>query len=352
MKDLQKLSVLTFSRNDIKSITGLVKEVYEIADEIVLVDSSDRKERLKLLREKKRLKLGKLRIFYAIPLGLVELYRPYGLSKCRNDWVLYLDSDERLNEEFKRDIRQIISKTEYDAFAIKRYEYVGEGGRDQFFTWNTRLYKKDKVLYRGIVHEQPIVNGRTGTLQEGKYYMENRKEYHNPLTGYEFDRMLPINRMSYGDYNRVLVEHLVKMTAPGENEETFGARALMALLLAYERIAMKKQEEELSGFDYFVYNFTKSFFIAVRKGDLKAAFTMLPGVLKSNTDRVREQRSSPHSEEDFEISKIVTRQGMVSFLGLDKPETIENLNRKYKDGKLKGADLLMHLLRERYEQSR
>lgn len=351
MKDLRKLSVMTFSRNDVKSVLGLVKEVYEIADEIVLIDSSDRKERRELEAEKKRLKLEKLRIFYAIPLGLVELYRPYGLSKCRNEWVLYLDSDERLSKDLRKDMREIISGTEYDALAIKRYEYVSDAGENNLFTWNTRLYKKDKVLYKGIIHEQPVVKGRLGTLAQEKYYIENRKEYHNFLTSYEYFRLLQIERMSYNDYNKVMVESLVKVTSPESmGKETFGTRALEALMLGYEKITMKKPDEELSNFDYFMYNFTKSFVIIVKKGDFKSLLTLLPNELKVMGDRIKKWKSAPDSKEVFEISQISYKQGIISFLNLDKEETIDELNRRYKDKKLKGADLLMRLLKEKYKQ--
>lgn len=348
---MKKLSVLTFSRNDIKSVLGLVKEVYEIADEIVLVDSSDRRERNELARAKRQLKLDKLRVFYAIPLGLVELYRPYGLAKCRNEWILYLDSDERLSENLRNDVEKIINTTKYDALTLKRFEYVERGKQNKLFTWNVRLYKKDKVLYKGIIHEQPIVKGKLGALVGEKYYMENRKEYHNFLTSYEYYRLLPIERMSYKNYNDVMVENFVKMTHPeNTGKETSGTKVLRTLIIGYEKITMKKPEEELSNFDYFMYNFTKSFFIAVKKGDFRSLFTLLPDELKVIGNSMKRWKNAPDSKEVFDISQIIYKQGIISFLNLDKEKTIERLNRKYKDKMLRGADLLMYLLKERYKQ--
>lgn len=91
---MQKLSVLIFSKNDAHKAIGLIEDIYGIADEIVLVDSSESAQRNTILNAKRRNKLGKLRVFYAVALGYPDPLRMYALSKCKNEWVLLIDTDE------------------------------------------------------------------------------------------------------------------------------------------------------------------------------------------------------------------------------------------------------------------
>ena len=154
-----KLSVLIFSRNDIKEALELIEDVYGIADDIVLVDSSDNNLHKRLLSSRAKLGLRKLRIFYTIPIGYPDPLRMYALKKCRYEWVLLLDTDERLSGRGKEDVKELISNTDASAFAIKRYEEFSGKAPGAFFTWQQRLFRKTDVRFRGIVHERPEVNG-------------------------------------------------------------------------------------------------------------------------------------------------------------------------------------------------
>lgn len=346
---MEKLSVLMFSRNDVGSVINLVKDVYSIADEIVLVDSSDRKERNQLYKEKARLGLSKLRIFYAVPLGIVEAYREYGLKLCKNSWILYLDTDEALSRDLKRDIKKIISTTKYDAFTIKRYEYVEKGELTSLYTWNTKLYRRGKARYRGIIHEQPVIRGKVGRLED-KYYIENRVEYHNFLTGYEYNKLYKLERLSYKEYNKLLLEQVGKVLSPDKRVgKTEPGRLLKGLLTAYEKMTFRDPEEELSDFDYFAYRTIKYFVFYAKQRDIRGILRLLPEGLDDNA-RIKGWKSEPDGKEMFEIAKIVYKAGIIDFLGLDKEEKMMELNRKYKDRKIKGADLLISLLKEKYEQ--
>jgi hypothetical protein len=85
--------------------------------------------------------------FRLAPLGLAEAYRAYALSKVCSEWVLMLDSDERINERLKADLKKLI---ESDADALKILRVIRH---DQFSTdpaliqitgYKTRLFKKTK----------------------------------------------------------------------------------------------------------------------------------------------------------------------------------------------------------------
>src|SRR5579872_6812702 len=123
---MNKLSLLIFSRNDVEAAVNLASSMYNIADEIVMIDSSDAKNRKFLHDQATRLQMTKLKIHYAIALGYPDPLRMWALKKCKGDWVLLLDTDENPSKKLRDDIKSIISNSGADALNIKRYEEVSD----------------------------------------------------------------------------------------------------------------------------------------------------------------------------------------------------------------------------------
>ncbi|MCL5413429.1 MAG: hypothetical protein M1569_03435 [Candidatus Marsarchaeota archaeon] len=345
----EKLSVLIFSRNDVKDALALIRDMYGIADEIVLVDSSDRKLHLGLLASKKRLGLAKLRIFYTVPLGYPDPLRMYALKKCRNRWVLLLDTDEELSDYGKLNIKERISKTRASAFAIRRYEnYTGRpvGG---FFTWQVRLFRKDRVGFRGIVHEQPAVNGDTERLPKDFYIGHLASLKGRSST--EYSKMEIFDRMSYGVARERLMDYFNKVMIPehGNIRDTLLGRFLDRWQRVYRDLVGRNDGDELSRFDYLVFFALVDTGYRIRDGHILGILDIYAGRSKY-IDRIISAGGSG-SGEIFEISKIINIVGITKYLGLGSERTIERLNRKYA-GAAGGTDLLIGLLKKRYERGR
>lgn len=127
------------------------------ADDIVVLDSgsSDRTE--EIARD-----FG-CRVF-------VEEWKGYGpqknsaVAKCRSEWVLVIDADERIPEETKNEIIKIVNHPESaDAYSFPRKNFfhgkwIKHGG-----WWpdrTTRLFKKSKgKVEDSLVHESVKVSG-------------------------------------------------------------------------------------------------------------------------------------------------------------------------------------------------
>jgi hypothetical protein len=100
----------------------------------------------------------------------------FALSKAGYDWILYLDYDELLGRKLKNDIRELVARAErehYAALSIMRIDY-GPRCRQlvfgPFYNRQIRVYNKSRVLYRGVVHELPMVFGNVLELPE-EYYI-------------------------------------------------------------------------------------------------------------------------------------------------------------------------------------
>ena len=192
----QRLSVLIFSRNDVGDALSLIRDVYSTADDIVLVDSSDEIRHKKLIAYKNSHRLDKLRIYYVIATGYPDPIRMYALKKCRYEWVLLIDTDERLSSYAKEHIKELIASTDASAFAMKRYENYTVKSRGSFFTWQLRLFRKSDVKFRGILHEQPSVNGLVEKPAE-EFYIGHIASMRGRSSG-DYSRMAIFDRMSYG----------------------------------------------------------------------------------------------------------------------------------------------------------
>lgn len=354
---MQKLSILTFSRNHIERTFSLIEDLYEIADDIVLMDSSDKEDREKLYAAKRKNKWNKLKIYYSVPLGFMELYRPFGLRKCRNDWVLYICADERISGELKSDIIGMINTTKCVAFNFNRYENTGDRSRSAFFTFQMMLIRKSKVKYKGVVDERPEVDGEVCIPDSSKYYVRHiTKLMHHETNDYYAteNKFKEYECMSYSDLNKRIIENIARARGkdPREMERNASGRAILLLMCLYERLRSKSPEREISPFDYAAYYLWRDIGYHVKSRrmiSIPLAFTNFINAVKMRSRLI----SMPDHDVAFGISRIMNGKGPVRFLGLDKESVLRKLNRRYKDNKegLAGISLYSHLLEEKYRQT-
>lgn len=337
----QKLSVLIFSRNEAEKAVALAKYTYGIADEIILVDSSDVKNSAILAKMKKDQHLSKIRIYYAVAFGYPDPFRMYALSKCKYDWVLLIDTDERLSEPLLKDIKNIVGSTKHSGFTIKRYEEVRDGRLPKLFTWQTRLFRRSRTTFKGNLHEQPMISGGIGRL-DGPYYMTHNLELmqHTRRQNREYREMRRFDRFTYRQYNEKIAEGASRMSMQKDGLHT-------KALKAYQGITLRNQEREVSLFDYWAYYFSVELLFGWRNKDVVDIIGALPkslGYAKQYNAWLR----SPDSKEEFAIAQIINKIGIIRFLGLDKDSVVRAINRKYRN-KEQGVKLLIELLKRKYE---
>jgi len=105
-----KLSVAIITKNEEDRLSACLKSV-SFADDIVVVDSGSTDRTVKIAKE-----MG-CRVF-------IEEWKGYGpqkqsaLQKCKNEWVLIIDADERIPEETKEKIMEIVKNPLADAYSF------------------------------------------------------------------------------------------------------------------------------------------------------------------------------------------------------------------------------------------
>ncbi len=346
---MEKFTLLVFSHNDVEKALRLVKDAYDVADEIVLVDSSNADGK-NLLREARKKYAGKLRVFDTIALGYSEPLRNYFHTKCSNEWVLRLDADELMTEEFKKRVHGIIADRRCSAFAVRVYDVDDDRNKiSEFFAWQIQLYRKSMVNFRGMLHEQPQVRGAVKKVRGESLYLEHMEKPKKAETAFEeYPKMEKTQRMSYRIYNRVVIDHISKFMMPEGRtlEGTILGRLIRWLLLAYETITLRKQEDEISYFDYGMFYFMREFVRVFREP--RSIVDVVP-YTRMFLRMIHLSRNAPDGKEMLEISKMINDIGITRFLELDNSKVVEVLTRKYAN-KPQGPSLMLDLLKEKYRK--
>lgn len=153
------LSVAIIVKNEEMNLPECLKSV-SFADDIVVVDSGSADRTVEIATE------------YGCHV-FIEEWKGYGpqknsaAGKCRHEWVLFLDADERVAVETKGVILRVLEKPEADAYRLKRKNYLHGKWMKHSGYWpdrQVRLVNKTKGSFHSVVHEQWVTNGRVQDL--------------------------------------------------------------------------------------------------------------------------------------------------------------------------------------------
>jgi glycosyltransferase involved in cell wall biosynthesis len=153
------LSAAIITKDEEKNITGCLESV-SFADDIVVVDSGSTDRTVEIAK-----KFG-CRVF-------VEDWKGFGpqknsaVDKCKHEWVLLLDADERVTDETKKVIRKVLKRPSSAAYRFRMKHFVhGNWIRHAGYwpDWHIRLVNKTKGSFLGMTHEKWVTRGRVRDL--------------------------------------------------------------------------------------------------------------------------------------------------------------------------------------------
>ena len=223
------LSVLIITLNEAKQMKPLLADL-QFADEVVIVDSFSTDDTQEIVKQFSNVR------FIQHKFENYTHQRNFAISKAKNNWILFLDADERLTTDLKEEILETIkTNTTYVAFLFYR-TFMFKNEKLNFSGWQTdkifRLFHKQYARYttESLVHEKLVEKGKIGIFK-------------NPLIHF-----------SYADYN----SYKAKMLSYGK-------------LKAQEKFAKKIKSSALKGILHPLYSFLYSYtirlgFLDGRKG--------------------------------------------------------------------------------------
>jgi glycosyltransferase involved in cell wall biosynthesis len=169
------LSVIVITRNEERNIVACLEGV-RWADEIILVDSDSKDATTTLARQ-----FG-AKIFVQPWEGFAEA-KTFAVSHSRNDWILWLDADERVTPELGQEIRGVLSEnTSKAAHSVARRAYF-LGRWMKHSGWYpgrvARLFDKNRATFSAVaVHEGLEVRGEVGQLRNDLLHLTDPNLYH------------------------------------------------------------------------------------------------------------------------------------------------------------------------------
>jgi glycosyltransferase involved in cell wall biosynthesis len=190
------LSVVVITLNEERMIGDCLISL-RFADEIIMVDTGNSDKTNQIA------KIHNARIVRAQPGSGYNNFRNVGLKSAKGDWILYVDADERVTPLLAQEIEQIIyTDSLFSAYKIPRRNFY-LGKEMKYGGWGNdkvvRLYKKEKLRrYEHALHEQPVVEGEIGDLENSLVHFSHR-DLESMLdktllfTGYESDLRLKSN---------------------------------------------------------------------------------------------------------------------------------------------------------------
>ena len=179
---MSRLCIIILTKNEEKDIEAAVQNARQCADEIVVVDSGSTDRTVELAKK------NGARVVFREWDNDFAAQRNFALTKTDADWVLYLDADERMNDQLLAAVKKVLDNDRPAAGAENRNAtaagqassdapatiLANKTGRKQYSLqrksvafgkkfsygplhpdWVTRLFPRESMTWTGKVHEHP-----------------------------------------------------------------------------------------------------------------------------------------------------------------------------------------------------
>lgn len=151
------ISGIVITRDEESNIKSCLATL-NFVDEVIVVDNNSKDKTVEIAKT-----LG-AHVYQISGLDFSYL-RNVGKEKAKGTWLFYIDADERVSDALAAEIKNTISHSnDISAYSVTRENYyLGK-------LWPkkekiVRLVKKEALIgWQGILHESPIVAGKTGQL--------------------------------------------------------------------------------------------------------------------------------------------------------------------------------------------
>jgi len=187
------LTVVILTYNEEVNIKQSISNVIDWADDVYVLDSYSTDKTVEISQQ-----LG-AKVFFR-KFDNYAKQRTYAMQELpiNTEWMLFLDADEYLFDELKKEIDTTLDNTNFDGFYLKRRFYfmgswIKYGG--YYPTWILRLFKHKKATCHRDMNEHIKVDGEIGYLKND-FVDENQKgitdwlNKHNKYVAFEAQELL------------------------------------------------------------------------------------------------------------------------------------------------------------------
>lgn len=177
-----KISACLVVHNEEKVIKRCLDSIKDVVDEIIVVHDGPCSDKTLDICKKYTNK-----IFIRKYIGEAEPHRPFSFSKATGEWILWIDADEYLSEELRKELKNLAEKKDVNAYMLafevpyknRILKRIGIGN-----AYRLCFFRKDSYFMKGEIHEQPKIIGKIKKVElllrhrplYNKYCLERFKE--------------------------------------------------------------------------------------------------------------------------------------------------------------------------------
>ncbi len=179
------LSAVVLTKNEEQRITACLESI-KWADEIIIVDGGSTDSTLQIVKKYTNNILTFSQEDFAAR-------RNKAMEYAKGDWVLYVDSDERVLASLREEIEGLMKNGEFASYAISRKNIIfgnqvsyGPYKND----WVIRLFRKENFgEWFGKVHESANFKGKLGYAENSLLHLTHRDVDHFILKSLEWSKI-------------------------------------------------------------------------------------------------------------------------------------------------------------------
>lgn len=157
---MSKISAIILTKNSETMIADCIDSV-SFCTEIIVIDDGSTDRTPDLAKH-----MG-ARVFNLSTRSFSEK-RNFGLKKAKYKWLFYIDDDERITEELKKNILKTIENDDkkINAYLVSRKNFYLGNNEWPYIEKLERLFKKNSLKeWKGKLHETAYVDGAIGELE-------------------------------------------------------------------------------------------------------------------------------------------------------------------------------------------
>lgn len=145
---MSRLTVAMIVKNEEKYLRDCLVSIKNVADEIVIVDTGSNDKTKQIASE------FNASVYDFTWINDFSAARNFSLQKSTGDWILYIDADERLDNNSIPELKKIISDKSLTGCYCTVISYDSEGSRDNTLRYPRLFFNSPEIKFEGKVHEQ------------------------------------------------------------------------------------------------------------------------------------------------------------------------------------------------------
>ena len=177
------ITIVILTKNEESNIVDVIKNAHKVSDKILIIDSGSTDKTVELAET------NGAKVVYRAWDNDFAAQRNFALQHVETEWVLYLDADERINDELAASIKRAMQSPEKAMYRfIRRNNAFGRDFKYGVLAPDSvvRMFPKNLVVWQGKVHERPVGNLPVKTLSGflKHYTYKDFSQYLNKMNSY------------------------------------------------------------------------------------------------------------------------------------------------------------------------